>query len=193
MGARSMRQRAAARSAKRRASASPAPTEGTTLRNSSVPVEEEQIGAPTKEQSDPLTKPRGHGKKTALGHQRQVETTPTRTTRNTKKNPPAKVKAAEVKAAEVKAAEVKGDQAEAAPDGEDAVVLEPDVLPERPGRKRFTTLLAQIAEEPEFSEADRSIGNFELPEQEWENWKAGPGQLKDEYDSEEDSSEESDT
>jgi hypothetical protein len=127
-----MRQCAAVRSAKRQASASPAPTAGTTLRNSSVPVEEEQIGAPTKEQSNPLTKPRGRGKKTALGHQRQVETTPTCTTRNTKKNPPAKVKAAKVK----------GDQAEAAPDGEDAVVLEPDVLLERPGQKRFTMLLA---------------------------------------------------
>ncbi|KAF8232574.1 hypothetical protein L208DRAFT_1561941 [Tricholoma matsutake] len=50
-------------------------------------------------------------------------------------------------------------------------------------------LLAQIDKEPEFSEVDRSIGNFKLPE-EWEEWKAGPGQPKDEYDLEEEDSKE---
>lgn len=77
------------------------------------------------------------------------------------------------------------------PDGEVEVVLKPDVLPEKPGWKCFMKLLAQIAKEPEFSEGDRSTGNFELPDEEWEEWKARPGQHKDEY--EEEDSEESDT
>ena len=42
-------------------------------------------------------------------------------------------------------------------------------------------MLAQIAEEPEFDEADRSIGNYNIQDNEWESWKAGPAEYDDEY------------
>jgi hypothetical protein len=42
-------------------------------------------------------------------------------------------------------------------------------------------MLAQIAEEPEFDEADRSIGNYEFHDEEWESWKVGPDEYEDEY------------
>ncbi|KAF8229918.1 hypothetical protein L208DRAFT_1378718 [Tricholoma matsutake] len=147
MGVHSVKQHAAARSAKKQVSASPALTEGTTLHNSSVPVEEEQIGAPTKKQSDPSTKPKGHGI--------------------------LQPKSREIKLKQHWMVRLK--------------MFLSQMFFQR------DQLLAQIAEEPEFSEVDRSIGNFELPEEEWEEWKAGPGQPKDEYDLEEEDSKESDT
>jgi hypothetical protein len=56
-------------------------------------------------------------------------------------------------------------------------------LPERQARQGFMSLLSQIAEEPEFSEADRSIGVYECHDEEWESWKNGPKEYEDEYDS----------
>ena len=58
-------------------------------------------------------------------------------------------------------------------------------LPERQARAGFTTTLAKIVEleEPKVDEADRSIGNYEFHDEEWESWKAGPDNLnyEDEY------------
>ena len=54
-------------------------------------------------------------------------------------------------------------------------------LPERRAQEGFTAMLAQIAEEPEFDEADRSIGNYDFHDEEWESWKAGPAKYEDEY------------
>jgi hypothetical protein len=64
-------------------------------------------------------------------------------------------------------------------------------LPERQSREGFTvtTMLARIAEEPEINEADRSIGNYQLQDSEWESWKAGPGIHEDEYEVESESDE----
>ena len=58
-------------------------------------------------------------------------------------------------------------------------------FPERQSQGGFTTtMLARIAEEPEINEADRSIGDYQLHDSEWESWKAGPGIHEDEYEPE---------
>jgi hypothetical protein len=64
--------------------------------------------------------------------------------------------------------------------------------PERQAREGFTTMLAQIVEESEFDEADRTIGNYEFRDKEWESWKAGLVRL-DECDNEYDVGSDSDS
>ena len=53
--------------------------------------------------------------------------------------------------------------------------------PKRRAHKGFMAILAQIAKEPEYSEADRSIGDYNLHNEEWELWKSGPERCDDEY------------
>jgi hypothetical protein len=70
------------------------------------------------------------------------------------------------------------------------------VLPERQARGRHgysNTMLSQIVEEPEYGDADRTIGNREVPDEKWHNWKAGPVECEDEFESEDDISDESDS
>ena len=55
------------------------------------------------------------------------------------------------------------------------------------------TMLSQIVEKPEYSDADRTIGNCEVPDEKWHNWKAGPVECEDEFESEDDISNESDS
>jgi hypothetical protein len=50
-------------------------------------------------------------------------------------------------------------------------------------------MLAEIAEQPEFDDADRSIGNYDFHDEEWDSWKAGPVECEDEFDSEDDDDE----
>jgi hypothetical protein len=167
MGARVARQRAASRSAKKRASASPAPVEGSTL----APVGEKRVSALTKEQPSLLT---------------NLKVVPTRKSRGACKNPaetaPAPTGTGTTQTADNSdrnlLAEDKQDFPETVPD--DNVEVK-SMVPERRAREGFTALLAQIVEEPEFSDADRSIGNYQFQDEEWEKWKAGPGEPKDEY------------
>jgi hypothetical protein len=64
--------------------------------------------------------------------------------------------------------EVEQDPAELVPDHSVNVIPSQTILPERPARERFTALLAKIVEEkPEIEEADRSIGNYEFHDEEW--------------------------
>jgi hypothetical protein len=118
-------------------------------------ADEEQAGALTGDQSSGPV----------LG-QEKVQST-SRRTRRTNKTP-------------VK--EVEQDLAELAPDHGVNVIPNQTILPERAARERFTTLLAKIVEEePEIEEADRSIGNYEFHDEEWDSWKAGPVELEDEF------------
>ena len=54
-------------------------------------------------------------------------------------------------------------------------------------------MLSQIVEEPKYGDADRMIGNHEVPDKKWHNWKAGPVECEDEFESEDDISNESDS
>jgi hypothetical protein len=74
----------------------------------------------------------------------------------------------------------KQDLPETAPENDIGVFSK---LPERRAREGFMSLLSQIAEEPDFSEADRSIGMYDCRDEEWESWKTGPKEYEDEYDS----------
>jgi hypothetical protein len=74
--------------------------------------------------------------------------------------------------------EDKQDLPKPAPDNNNEVTFR---LPERRARKGFTAMLAQIAEELKFNKADKSIGNYEFPDLEWESWNVGPDEYKDEY------------
>ena len=169
MGARVAKQRAAARSAKKRKSASPAVANQTTARDAPPPVvNEEKAGALTRDlPSGPVLS------------QEKVQST-SRRTRRTNKTP-------------VK--EVEQDPAELVPDHGVDVVPSQSILPERSARQGFTALLAKIVEEePEIEEADRSIGNYEFHDEEWDSWKAGPVEFEDEFEDDvcDDSNSESD-
>jgi hypothetical protein len=135
-------------------------------RASALQVTEEQP-----DQSDPSSSLKGHGEKTArtLAH----------TTQGTESNPPS---------------EVEQDSTETASHDNAEVIPERAILPERQARERFTSLLAQIAEEPEFSEADRSIGNYQFQDEEWDSWTRSAGQVEreDEFDEDTESESESD-
>jgi len=183
MGARVAKRRAASRAAKKRkpTTKSQATTEGTTSRETShvtsAPVDEEQAAASacqevqvTEEQPGMTSSLKGRSRKTVPG-QEKAPTQAIRATEGTKKDPPSKVKA------------VEQDMAETVPDSD-------IVLPERRARARFTTLLANITEEAEVLEADRSIGNYQFEDEEWDLWRAGPVERDDEF--EEDDSDESD-
>ena len=71
------------------------------------------------------------------------------------------------------------------------------VLPERQAQGCHgysNTMLSQIVEEPEYGDAaDRTIGNREVPDEKWHNWKVGPVECEDEFESEDDISDESDS
>ena len=53
-------------------------------------------------------------------------------------------------------------------------------LPERRACMGFKAMLHQIAEDTEFDEADRTIGNNKFNDEEWESWKAGLYEFEDE-------------
>lgn len=148
MGARVARERAASRSAKKRASASPAPAEG----NPSAPVNKKKVSALTvvitEAEPNPLT---------------NFKVVPTRKTRSAGQNPSAETAPLTTP--------------ETAPDDD----TEDIPRPERRSREGFTAILTQIVEEAEFDEADKSIGNYECRDSEWESWKAGPAGYGDEY------------
>jgi len=58
------------------------------------------------------------------------------------------------------------------------------VLPERRSCKTFATMIAQIAEEEAYdSEADRTIGDYTMDNEQWLEWKEGGPIPVDEYES----------
>jgi hypothetical protein len=169
MGARAAKQRAANRTARKRTSASPAPAEG----SASATGDEKQVSSLTSEQ--PILT--------------NLKMAPTRKTRGARrKNPLADAAPAPTKAGTM-AHMTQGadnslsdaDKNLSAEDEQDDNVNAVHKLPERRAREGFTAILAQIAEEPDFDEADRSIGHYAFHDEEWESWKAGPGERDDEY------------
>jgi hypothetical protein len=178
MGAGAVKKHAASRSAKKRKNpraASLAPAEGTATHKTPAQLDEDQASTPTtKEQAVPSpSSPEDHSKNTALAalpqekdqSDQEVQATPMRTTRVTKKNLSLEA------------------EAEAGID-EVEIIPKQRVLPERPARQRFKTMLAnltEIAEEAEFNEADRSIGGYDLHDEEWDSWKAGVANPEDEF------------
>ena len=69
---------------------------------------------------------------------------------------------------------------EPAPDDDTEVALSEPELPERQARMGFKAMLTQIAEDTEFDEADRTVGNYKFNDEEWESWKAGLYEFEDE-------------
>jgi hypothetical protein len=163
MGARSAKQRAAVRTSTRASkkrlgkAASLDPTTPT------VPMTVQHTSAPVDASEEQAT---------TLTASEEVPAAPTHATQGIQKNP---------------LTNVEQDLAEPASNNDTEVVPEQVVLPERQARGRFTAMLAEIAEQPEFDDADRSIGNYDFHDEEWDSWKAGPVECEDEFDSEDES------
>ena len=190
MGARAAKKRATARSAKKRASASPAPVElepAPSTQNTSATVTEKRVSTLSKnsEQLSQLTK---------------FQIIPTRKARIVCKDPSAKTASKPVPStastqgallaephalSQPNLAEPRLDLAEPQPDltetESNSDMQVNSKRPERRAHEGFTAMLAQIAEEPEYSEADRSIGDYNFHNEEWELWKSGPERCDDEY------------
>ena len=53
--------------------------------------------------------------------------------------------------------------------------------PKRNAKAEFMAMLSQIAEEPDFNEGDRTIGNYQWHDNEWQEWTLGGKVDGDEY------------
>jgi hypothetical protein len=115
----------------------------------------------------------------------KFQAVPTRTTRSTNKKIPAETAPAPTTATTNMAQDKNDSEDEQAsqppspektPDDDAEITSE---LPERRARVTFNTMLAQIVEQPEIEETDRSIGNYEFQDGEWDLWKAGLDEHED--------------